>query len=279
MGGDEQLDRLERELERDRADLAKAVEELKESLSFSGLKGQGKALLGAGKAQAAEGMASGLSAATQMVKDNPATAAASAAALGWVVTKMTDSRRSDPLEASDQRLADLFTPSGESPSDDEFWVAEVDRLRARAADLLETLDDAVARGNAPLDEIAERRAEVRQSLRLDTRQAMMRGLDGLDRKARDKAFRRREELYARHLGNGSGGGWVKPVALGAAVAGAGLAAAWLLPKTNVETQMLGEARDRAVGELKKLWAKNPTLAASIGTKLATTLVKSAIRRL
>lgn len=294
MSVQDDIRRIERDLDTDREDLAQSLAALKTSLTLGGLMGQGarlvesgvssikeqgSKLMESGKEIAGEGVSTGLGAATQMVKDNPLAAAAAGAGIGWIVKKVTEPGRGDPDHAVDQRLSDLFSPGSPVPTEDEIWISEADRLRERAADLMEMLDEAEANGTTPVSALERRRQEVRNSLAHDTRRVMLRGLEGLSPSAREKAFRKREDLYARHLGHDTGRSWAKTLGLGALVAGAGLTAALILPRTATENKALGEVRDKVVAEVSGFMKANPAISSVVTTRLLSGVMKAALRRL
>jgi uncharacterized membrane protein YccC len=62
-----------------------------------------------------------------------------------------------------------------------------------------------------------------------------------------------------------------PLALGAALALAGAAVAWLLPQTEAEDRLLGEARDQLVSDLKAMARREAVKASAFGSTLTEAL--------
>lgn len=205
----ETIDRIEQDLDRDRAALATALSDLRGSLTLRGF-----------AAQAVETAAA-----------HPVPAAAAAASLGLMAVRKL--KPGSPPPATELPL----------------WMAEADALRARAAGILEQVDTALRDGRAPRADLLARREEVLAALSSQVRAVLARGLEDLPPAERSRTLATREADYAAHLGvtpekADTGGSAAKPLMLAALVAGAGAALALLMPRTELEDRLIGDNRDR-----------------------------------
>lgn len=262
---------IEAALERDRVALAAALGDLRQSLSLGALVPKGLSAVAGAENPLGKIAGAGLAMATGGSGAGSALLAAAGAGLAGMIVRRN--RREPPMApAVDQRLADLFAPEGVVPGRDELWMAEADRLRSQAADMLDTIERALEAGIAPEADLKARRAEVLAALAADVRRVMSQDLAGLEAAERARVFERREALYARHLGLDTGGsGWLKPVLTGAALAGVGALIAMNLPRSGAEDRMFSGLGERLREGAEALRGSGDALGGVFGEVLLSLL--------
>jgi hypothetical protein len=249
---------IERSLERDRMALAQSLADLRERLSPAVLVAEGKDAL---IAQASP-LLSRLDGA---VRAQPVVAAVAGVALAALVfgrrRQVSDVEAAGAVPAMAGTRFEALTrwedeggpPAPEPVDPEEGWLHEAQGLQITATRLLARIDDAARRGLAPAAELAKHRAAVTAALARDTTAALGKGLGSLTGAARAQALQARERVYLSRIAvTAKGRETVEsyPLATGALIAVAGAAVACLFPQTETEDQLLGEARDRLVGDLK-----------------------------
>lgn len=248
---------IERQLERDRAALALSIERLKDQLSPAELAQQARSALAAQAAPLVNQL-------DRTLRAQPLIAGLAGVALAALVfgRSRAEAARIEtptPVLAGTRyealtRWEDEGGPVYQEVEPKDDWFTEVKGLRARAAEMLDRIDDLARRRLAPAAEVARYRADVLAALGRDTRAAMGRGLETLTGKARDKAILARERLYASRLsmaGATRDTARTHPLAVGAGLAALGAVLACAFPMTETEDALLGEARDDLVGTVKR----------------------------
>lgn len=275
---------IERELERDRMALAQSLVSLRERLSPANLVAEGKDAL---VAQASP-LLTWLDGA---VRAQPLVAAAAGVAMAALV--FGRSRASDveaagavPAMAGTKfealtRWEDEGGPVAPEPVDpDEDWLSEAQSVHDRAQGLLARIDDAARRGLAPAGQLAKHRAEVLSALARETKAALGKGLGSLTGAARDQALLARERIYLGRIAMAEKGRETvdaNPLAVGAAMAIAGAALAYLFPQSETEDRLMGEARDQLSKDIKTMARREVVNASAFGATLSKAL-KSDIRQ-
>lgn len=249
---EQSIPEIERELERDREALAQSLAALRDRMRPASLLSHSAASLKSGAAAVMARATGGLlrgsdreEGATSATDDSTALAGTRFEALS--------------------RWEDEGGPPALEPEDpEEEWLVEARGLRARALDLLARIDEAARRGLAPAADLARHRAEVVAAFAAETTTALGRGLESLGEAARAQAIATRERVYIARVTVASRARAeveAQPLTAAAVAAAAGAALAWLLPRTETEDRLLGAARDRLVGDLKRL-ARHEAMQAS-----------------
>lgn len=267
---------IERKLEEDRMALAQSLVDLRERLRPSNLVAEGKEAL---MAQASPMIGR----VDDAVRAHPVLTAVAGVALAAIVFgRRHASNGTDPTPAMAGTRYEALTrwedeggpPAPEPVDPEEDWLTEARGLRDRAGKMLRQIDDAARRGLAPTAQLAKHRAEVLSALAVDTKAALGRGLGAMSGAARDQAILAREKVYlgrivttekARAAVDGN------PLAVGAAVALAGAAVAYLFPQTEAEDQLMGETRDELARELKAMARREAEKASAFGSTLKRAL--------
>lgn len=239
----ETIDLIEAELDADRQALLSALTDLRGSMTMRGFVAQ----------------------AMETASTHPVPVATAAAGLGVMAFRKLKAD-DDPKPAP---------PSAELPA----WMAKADTLRARAGGMLAQIDLALQDGRIPRSELLARREEVLAALTVDVRAALGSGLDGLSGADRARAMAQREVDYAAHLGvadagddAGADGG--NPLAIAAAVAAVGAAVALLMPRTELEDRLIGDARTRLLNDARRLVQAEAHRFGDLGQLVMAVLSKS-----
>jgi hypothetical protein len=225
-------DQIAAALERERADLARTIDGLRDRLSVNALIGDA---LGYAKAN----MAPCARALDGAVRANPMAAVMAGVGLAWLVLGRNTTPAAEPL-------APL-------PDRDHAWIVEADALRDRASDRLARIDAAARARLRPAAEVAGDRAAVLADLAKATRAAMLRGLDHLTSDARDRIVAAREQAYAARMVAVRQGTKLiegRPVVAGAIGFAIGAAVAAAVPRTRTEDRLFGQERDRLLARAR-----------------------------
>lgn len=240
---EQSLSRIEGELERDRAALAQALAALRDRMRPASLLSRGAASLTSGAAAVvARATGGGMRASAR--EDGTPSATAEGPALAGT-----------RFEALSRWEDEGGLPASEPDDPDEDWLAEAQRLRVRALELLARIDEAARRGLAPAADLARHRAEVLAAFAAETTVALGRGLDTLGGQARAQAIAARERVYVARVAvarRARAEVEARPLTAAALAAVAGAVLASLLPRTEAEDRLLGGARDRLAHDLKRL---------------------------
>lgn len=222
MAISDSISQLETALDNDRKALGAAMSDLRSSLTLRGFAAQ----------------------AVETARAHPLPAATAVAGLGAMAYRKLSPDAPPPPPVAQP------TPA---------WMAEADALRARAAGMLEQIDAALREGLAPRPDLMARRTEVLSALTTDVRAVLSRDLDDLPEAERRRNMARREADYAAHLGVADRAQTEDPaddgssaLAIAGMVALAGAAIAILMPHTELEDRLLGDARSRLLEDVGKL---------------------------
>ncbi|MCC6520249.1 MAG: DUF3618 domain-containing protein [Tabrizicola sp.] len=269
---------IERDLEQDRAALAQSLVALRDRLRPASLMAEGKdALL----AQASPM----LSRVDGAVRAHPMMTALAGVALAAVVFGRqrpvdTEAAAAVPAMAGTRfealtRWEDEGGPPAPEPVDpEEDWLSEAQSLREKARVMLRQIDEAARRGLAPAAQLAKHRAEVMSALAVETRAALGKGLGSVSGAARDQALQARERIYLGRIAMAEKGRAAvdgNPLAVGATLALAGAALAWLFPRTETEDRLMGETRDQLATDLKAMARREAVKASALGSTLKEAL--------
>lgn len=264
---------IERNLERDRIQLARSLSELQDRLTPSALLEQGKEALAAQASPL-------LSRLDHAVRAQPVVAAVAGLALAALVFGRYREQADEPprpaekFEALTRWEDEGGLPMPEPADPEEEWLQRTRGLRAKAGDLLRQIDDAARRQLAPAAELARHRAAVMGALARDTTAALSQGLEDLTGAARAEALAARERVYLASLGATAKGREMvetHPLAAGLAMAAAGAAVACMFPQTETEDRLMGEARDRLLDDAKAAARAEVTKASELAQGLKAAL--------
>lgn len=270
---DDDCDEIERELERDRMQLARSLSELHERLTPSALVEQGKVALAAQAAPL-------LSRLDHAVRAQPVVAAVAGVALAALIlgrhrqTAEKHPRPPEKFEALTRWEDEGGPPLAEPVDPEEEWLTRATGLRARAVDLLRQIDHAVLRGLTPAAELARHRAAVMGAFARDTGAALGHGLEGLTEAARSEALEARERVYSARMAATAKGREVVenyPLAAGMAMAAAGAAVACMFPPTEMEDRLMGDARDKLVDDATAAARAEVTRASDLAQELKSAM--------
>lgn len=270
---DDNRDEIERELERDRMQLARSLSELHDRLTPSALVEQGKAALAAQAVPL-------LSRLDHAVRAQPVVAAVAGVALAALIlgrhrpTVEKHPRLPEKFEALTRWEDEGGPPLAEPVDPGEEWLTRATGLRARAVDLLRQIDHAVLRGLTPAAELAGHRAAVMAAFARDTGAALGHGLEGLTEAARTEALEARERIYtAKVSATARGREMVEsyPLAAGIAMAAAGAAVACMFPPTGTEDRLMGDARDKLVDDATAAARAEVTRASDLAQELKSAM--------
>lgn len=270
---DDDCDEIERELERDRMQLARSLSELHERLTPSALVEQGKVALAAQAAPL-------LSRLDHAVRAQPVVAAVAGVALAALIlgrhrqTAEKHPRPPEKFEALTRWEDEGGPPLAEPVDPEEEWLTRATGLRARAVDLLRQIDHAVLRGLTPAAELARHRAAVMGAFARDTGAALGHGLEGLTEAARTEALEARERVYSARMAATAKGREVVenyPLAAGMAMAAAGAAVACMFPPTEMEDRLMGDARDKLVDDATAAARAEVTRASDLAQELKSAM--------
>lgn len=269
---------IERGLEQDRIALAQSLVALKNRLRPASLVAEGKDAL---MAQASP-LVSRLDGA---VREHPLLTAVAGVALAGVMFGRrrgleTDAATAVPAMAGTKfealtRWEDEGGPPAPEPVDpEENWLSEARSLREKARQMLRQIDDAARRGVAPAAQLAKHRAEVLAALAADVKAALGKGLGSLSGAAQEQALQARERVYLGRIAVAEKGRLAvegNPLAVGAALALAGVAVACLFPQTEAEDRLMGETRDQLASDLKAMARREVVKASAFGSTLKDAL--------
>ena len=268
-------DRIERELEQDRLALAQSLEALRDRLRPASLVAEGKNAFVAQTAPM-------LSRLDGVVRAHPMLTVVAGVALAAVIfgrSRPADSEAAPTLAGTTFEALTRWEDEGGSPAPgpmtpDEDWLNEMQTLHERAQTLLRQIDEATRRKLAPVAQLAKHRAEILSALTAETKVALGKGLDALDSDARQQALQARERAYLARIALADKSRQAEdenPLAMGAALALAGVAMAWLFPRTETEDRLLGEASDQLVADLKAMARQEAVKTSAFASTLSEAL--------
>ncbi len=278
---------IEAELERSRARLNSAVDELQDRTSVENL---AQEALGMIRSNAADYTRSIDSA----VRANPIAVALTGAGIAWLIF---GNRRAtpEPGPAAISRWEDeggTSRPSqgyGTTPcgmSETRGWSDRIDALREKASQALRGIERKARSQAGDLRDYAAERAKVLASFTDDMRASLLDGLDGLSEAARDRIVKAREAAYLARLrvGQSSRGGAREaerlinehPMIAGVLAMALGAAFAAALPRTRVEDRSFGTESDRLMDAAAKLLREERDRMSRVASGVADEL-KSSVR--
>ena len=275
---DSATDRIERELEQDRLALAQSLDALRDRLRPASLVAEGKNAFLAQTAPV-------LSRLDGAVRAHPVLTAVAGVALAAVIFGRPRPADNEAATAAPTMAGTTFEAltrwedEGGSPPPgpmvpDADWLNEMQTLHERAHTLLRQIDEATRRKLAPAAQLAKHRAEILSALTAETKAALGKGLDALGSDARQQALQARERIYLARIALADKGRQAEdenPLAMGAALALAGVAMAWLFPRTETEDRLLGEASDQLVADLKTMARQEAVKTSAFASTLSEAL--------
>lgn len=191
------VDDISSDLAAERAALNETLLELRQRLSPRGLVQESAYLL---RERASDGALSSLSSGLAFARQSKATPWIAGAALAGVA------------------VAIWAKKANEKPEEVPLWLAEIRRAGERADRISEEIWQAADEGLLSEDDLEQARLDIDRALQIDTRRALLSGLEGLAPEERDAALAVRE---ARLNKNSKGGNaLLKGVLLASATAGA-----------------------------------------------------------
>lgn len=257
---EQSISAIERALDRDRETLARSLAALRDRMRPASLLTQGTASLKTGAAALVERASAGLARGADLLSARTTEEASALAGTRFEALSRWEDEGGPP--------APLPGPETEEP--DEDWLVEARGLRARALGLLERIDAAARAGLAPAADLARHRAEVVAAYAAETSATLGKGLESLGEAARSQALEARERIYLARVAvadRARAEVEAQPVVACAVAAAAGAALALLLPRSEAEDRLLGAARDRLVGDLKRLAGHEEMLAGNLALGL------------
>jgi hypothetical protein len=220
------------------------------------------------------------------IRANPVAIALTAVGLAWLILgrRAQPATKAIPLPGTHVAAVARWEDEGgpvtetpaETPSPDNAWIDDADRLRVRARQLIRQIDSAMRNHAAPVEQLAVHRAEVIAALTQDVRRIMARGLDHLPDDARNLAVAGRERRYVAHVqGVGAPARPLRdtPLTTGLAFAAAGAMLAALLPQSAAENDAFGAPRDLVVDVLRAALADERQRLAHSVQRIAQTLLE------
>lgn len=283
---DDHPDRIEDQLERERARLASSVDELQDRMSIENLARDAMESL---KSNAG----SYTSAVDQAIRANPMAVVLTGVGLAWLIFGSTRKPKARMPKAEpynrweseggmvyDVDDARIGMPGEGSANDDEDWSHKADGLRAKASAALKAIERAARdKANAARDFAAER-AAVLSDFTSGLKSSMSHGLSDMSDAARDRVMQARQAAYSARIraGNGRGvSGAVEehPLVAGAVAMALGMVAAALLPRTETEDRLMGGERDRLMREAARLFEEEKARAASVAREVVDELAVEA----
>ncbi len=271
---DQSPDAIATMLDRDRQDLAAALEGLRNRLSPD-------LLIGDALGQAKANLRPYARALDGAVRANPMAAVVTGVGLAWLVLgrkPVAGTAATAPAAAlagtrveAVSRWEDEGGYPLNDPVADAAWIAETDALRHRALRALARIEAAARDRLRPGAELARDRAQVLADLARTTRAAMLHGLDSLTQDARNRLLVLREEAYAARLAAQRQGARLieaHPVLTAAIGMAIGAAVGSALPHTPTEDRLFGQERDRLMARATDALRQERARAAGTVSRLA-----------
>lgn len=278
---------IEAELERNRARLNSAFDELQHRTSVETLAEEALGMIRSNAAAYTRSL-------DGAIRANPIAFALTGAGIAWMIFgkrratpepgQAAISRREDEGGPPRPSRAYGTTPCGMPEA--RGWLDRIDTLREKASQALRGIERE-ARGHAgDLRDFAAERAKVFASFTDDMRASFLDGLDGLSEAARDRIVTAREAAYLARLraGQSARGGAREtgrlisehPTIAGVLAMALGAAFAAALPRTRVEDRSFGAESDRLMEAAARLLREERDRMGQVASGVADEL-KSSVR--
>jgi hypothetical protein len=275
---------IEARLEQDRKVLTSALHALGAKFTPDALWSNGLSLVKANSASYTQAL-------DRAIRANPFAVALTAVGLAWLILGRRTSPPTDglPLPGTHTEAVARWEDEGgpvteslaDTPGPDDGWIAEADRLRARAAELTARIDAASRQSMGLAAQLALHRADVFAALTQDIRRVMIRGLDHLTDDARRLALDGRERTYMAHVQRPAGNAKpirARPLSSGAVLLAAGATLAALLPQSPAENDAFGAPRDHLFDAVRHALRDERDHLAHAVQRIAQTLLAAPMRR-
>ena len=236
-------DRIERQLQKDRAALKASLTALGDRFTPQGVGGD---------------LLTHAQTLGNVARANPVLVSVAGAGLAWYLLRRTpadpetDGLSGTAYEAQ-SRWEDEGGPTQPLEDDDFDWIAEAEALRAQANVSLHGLEALALDGL----EYAKQRAAVMADLARDVRKAMRRGLDQLSTAAQDRILAAREAAYEAQLSLRTSTAKAindHPFAITGAALALGVAVSAAFLRRPAQDCKLAQERDRLLEETRRLLA-------------------------
>lgn len=267
-------DRIEAQIEADRALVAAHVAALREQLSAD-------ALLLRGAIAARSQLASAARVVGGTVRDNPVAAGLAVAGIAWLVLgrKQKPAAPEKPLAGTKFESLTRWEDEGGPPSPEtepdpdprDDWLEEAHSLRERLAQALKKLETAPKN---PLSSNAEARRTLMQTYSTDLARTLRQGLGDLSTTAQDRiAAARAAALKVGETTQAATTDVVReyPLLTGVITALFGAAIAAWLPIGAREKSLLGPTADSLLDEARRIYEAERDRAAELAAELASGL--------
>lgn len=280
---------IEAAIERDRASLASALDELQDRVTVDGIVREALGLIRSNTAGYTRAI-------DEAVRANPLALALTGIGLAWLVFGARKSTSGEPRTEALLRWEDEGGPVVPAGDIDTEWSRASDSLRQRASETLRRIEadaraaatsvrGSVADGASQVRDFAAERAAVVADLTAGLRSSFRHGLQGLSDSAQDRIAAAREAAYAarvraeRAVKNTAGetGRMIEdhPMVAGAIALAVGAALASALPRTRTEDATFGPERDRLMREAARLLAEERDRASRVASKIGADLKATA----
>lgn len=275
-------DRLEAQIQRDRARVAASVAALKNFLSTD-------ALLLRGTIAARTQIAGAARAVGGTMRANPVAAGLALAGVAWLILgRKKPGEPEPPLAGSKFESLTRWEDEGGPPSPEaepdptpaDDWLDEARSLRARTAEALKRLEQAPKQALSPAVGTLRDRSAVMQAYSADLAKTLRRGLGDLSVAAQDRIVAARNAaLHASETTQNLASGVVKdhPLLSGLITALFGAAIAGWLPISAREKALLAPSADSLINEARRLYEAERARATELATDLASGLQEDLIR--
>lgn len=246
---------IEAGLEKDRAQLADSMENLRARLSPSGMADEALGYL--------KGQVGPLTrAADHTIRANPIAALMVGVGAVWLILgsrARTQTPDGEVLAGTKYEALGRWEDEGGNPAPlpepDLNWVAETDTVYAAAREALGKLDkDQRDKVLAPA-EAERRRQSILDGVKRDGNKALRRGLDSLSTAAQDRIAQARETAYLAGCSAARQTAHMieeRPLTAGGIAFAIGATLGALLPATRIEDRVFGAERDRLMQEAEDL---------------------------
>lgn len=278
-------DRIEDRLERDRANLASSIDELQDRMSFDSL-----------ARDAMDSLKSNAGVYTKSVdhaiRANPMAVVLTGVGLAWLIfgsarKSKGKSPKTEPYnrwESEGGMAYDVeeskYGMRGEGLGQhDEDWSQKADGLRAKASAALRKIEAAAREKFDAARDYAGERASVLGEFSAGLKESLGHGLSGMSETARDKVLKARHAAYSARVK--MDGRTVSrtvedhPLVAGAVALALGMVAAALMPRTDTEDRLMGSERDRLMREAARLFDEEKGRATNVAREVVGELTEEA----
>ena len=274
--GSTDIETLESQLQRDRAQVAAAVAALKDHLSVD-------AMLVRGSMAARSQIAGAARAVGGTIRDNPIAAGLAVAGVAWLILgRKKPTEPEPPLAGTKFESLTRWEDEGGPPSPEaepdphpaDDWLEAARSLRARTVEALKKLEAAPKKALVPAAEALRARGIVMAAYSADLARTLGHGLGDLSGAARDRIIAAREAAVtagAKTQDLAHGAVADRPLLSGLITALFGAALAAFLPLGTREKALLAPSADSLIDEARRLYDAERARIAELATELVSGL--------